>query len=62
MNTPPGVRVTVSTLTHTEIEPLAEALAAAVRPGRGTGGRTREGRGARGAPHLPTPPAAASPV
>ncbi|MEU1925403.1 aminotransferase class I/II-fold pyridoxal phosphate-dependent enzyme [Streptomyces albogriseolus] len=35
MSTPPGVRVTVSTLTHTEIEPLAEALAAAVRPGEG---------------------------
>lgn len=35
LNTPPGIRVTVSTLTNAEIEPLSEAIAAAVRPGEG---------------------------
>ncbi|MGW2490019.1 aminotransferase class I/II-fold pyridoxal phosphate-dependent enzyme [Streptomyces sp. NPDC001606] len=32
LNSPPGVRITVSTLTAEDIEPLAEAVAAAVRP------------------------------
>ncbi|MQL67161.1 GntR family transcriptional regulator, partial [Streptomyces vinaceus] len=35
LNTPPSIRVTVSTLTDAEIDPLAEAIAAAVRPGEG---------------------------
>ncbi|NEC51100.1 GntR family transcriptional regulator, partial [Actinospica acidiphila] len=35
LNTPPGIRVTVSTLTNAEIEPLSEAITAAVRPGEG---------------------------
>ncbi|GGS97322.1 GntR family transcriptional regulator [Streptomyces chromofuscus] len=32
MSAPPGIRVTVSTLTEAETEPLADAIAAAVRP------------------------------
>ncbi|WP_171107262.1 MULTISPECIES: aminotransferase class I/II-fold pyridoxal phosphate-dependent enzyme [Streptomyces] len=32
MSAPPGIRVTVSTLTDAETEPLADAIAAAVRP------------------------------
>ncbi|MFD7701896.1 aminotransferase class I/II-fold pyridoxal phosphate-dependent enzyme [Streptomyces caelestis] len=35
MNAPPGVRVTVSTLTEDEIEPLAETIAAALGPAGG---------------------------
>ncbi|MDT0393478.1 GntR family transcriptional regulator, partial [Streptomyces sp. DSM 41636] len=35
MNAAPGVRVTVSSLGEAEIEPLAEAIAAAVGPGGG---------------------------
>ncbi|GAA3308420.1 hypothetical protein GCM10020295_70390 [Streptomyces cinereospinus] len=32
MSAPPGIRVTVATLTGAEAEPLADAIAAAVRP------------------------------
>lgn len=39
MHTPPGIRVTVSTLTDAEIEPLAEAIAVASGPGPGQGER-----------------------
>lgn len=35
MNAPPGIRVTVSTLTEAEIEPLSEAVAAALGPAGG---------------------------
>ncbi|KES05955.1 GntR family transcriptional regulator [Streptomyces toyocaensis] len=35
MSAPPGIRVTVSTLTEAEIEPLSEAIAAAIGPAGG---------------------------
>jgi hypothetical protein len=35
MSAAPGIRVTVSTLTEDEIEPLAEAIAAAIGPAGG---------------------------
>ncbi|MFD7687179.1 aminotransferase class I/II-fold pyridoxal phosphate-dependent enzyme [Streptomyces sp. NPDC059781] len=37
MNAAPGIRVTVSTLTEEEIEPLSEAIAAAIGPAGGPG-------------------------
>ncbi len=35
MNAPPGIRVTISTLTEDEVEPLSEAVAAALGPAGG---------------------------
>ncbi|WP_324610923.1 aminotransferase class I/II-fold pyridoxal phosphate-dependent enzyme, partial [Streptomyces scabiei] len=37
MSAPPGIRITVSALTEEEIGRVAEAVAAAVRPGSGGG-------------------------